>query len=143
MWTIHVFGTLQCIVPAVQELLGACTVLYMEEGYSMSGGGRGGVMVSVCMGVGRLVGGCCGWWCDVQECMLVGVMLLYGLPVICETVVICLVSHMHACLFGASLKFTLSQWMWRGRGCLLPMGLGCCAWQGALAGTTPEGPSIS
>ena len=24
--------------------------------------------------------------------------------------------------------------MWRGRGCLLPMGLDCCAWQGA----TPE-----
>ena len=43
MWSIHVFGTLQCIVPAVQELLGVCTVLYMQEGYSMSGGveGRG------------------------------------------------------------------------------------------------------
>ena len=76
MWSIHVFGTLQCIVLAVQELLGVCTVLYMQEGYSMSGVWRGGVMVSVCMGVGRLVGGCCGWWCDVQECMLVGVMSL-------------------------------------------------------------------
>ena len=52
MWTIHVFGTMQCIVLAVQELLGVCTVLCMQEGYSMSGGWRGGVMVSVCMGVG-------------------------------------------------------------------------------------------
>ena len=43
MWSIHVFGTLQCIVLAVQELLGVCIVLYVQEGYSMSGGveGRG------------------------------------------------------------------------------------------------------
>ena len=55
MWSMHVFGTstLQCIVLAVQELLGVCTVLYMEEGYGMSGVWRGGVMVRVCMGVGE------------------------------------------------------------------------------------------
>ena len=51
MWSIHVFGTLQCVVLAVQELLGVCTVLYIEEGYSMSGGVEGG-------GDGECVHGC-------------------------------------------------------------------------------------
>ena len=53
MWSIHVLGTLQCVVLAVQELLGVCTVLCMQEGYSMSGVWREGVMVSVCMDVGK------------------------------------------------------------------------------------------
>ena len=51
MWSIHVFGTLQCIVLAVQELLGVCTVLYVQEGYSMSGGVEG-------RGDGECVHGC-------------------------------------------------------------------------------------
>ena len=74
--------------------------------------------------------------------MLVGVMSLYGLPVKLSEGGD-LFGKPHACLFGASLKFALSQWMCRGRVCLLPMGLGCCAWQGAIVKTTPEGPSIS
>ena len=41
----------QCIVLAVQELLGVCTVLCMQEGYSMSGGVEG-------RGDGECVHGC-------------------------------------------------------------------------------------
>ena len=51
MWSVHVFGSLQCIVLAVQELLGACTVLYTQEGYSMSVGVEG-------RGDGECVHGC-------------------------------------------------------------------------------------
>ena len=54
MWSIHVFGTLQCIVLAVQELLGSCVLYCMCRRATVClGVWRGGVMVSVCTGVGK------------------------------------------------------------------------------------------
>ena len=143
MWSIHVFGTLQCIVLAVQELLGVCTVLYVQEGYGMSGGVEG-------RGDGEGVHGCG----QVSVWVLWLVVYVGGCDFIvqapcrafCMRVVTCLVFiyEPYVCMpVWCFIEFALSQWMWRGRGCLLPMGLGCCAWQGALARTTPEGPSIS
>ena len=51
-------GTLQCIVLAVQGCW-EC-VLYVQEGYSMSGGVEGRGDGECVRGRGQIVGGCCG-----------------------------------------------------------------------------------